>query len=249
MTYLHNLPSININLPKITFRQNPTLKVTAPLLNYSDSYVTSPYENFFNVKELEALSAQNPNIRRILNEHGLDVKINTKTLEQLQKGHLKEARILTAKIYSSLPPELKHNMSMQDLQEAALLHDIGKIFIPDKILNKKGKLTDDERKIMELHSELGYELLKSKGIREEVLNLIKYHHQTPQKDGYPKVDDDWNYSISSEILRIADEYSALTEERPYKPQMSKEEALAVIYDDVKNGKISETVYNALKNSV
>ena len=53
------------------------------------------------------------------------------------------------------------------------------------MLNKKGKLDADEREIMELHSELGYELLKDKGLSEETLNLIRYHHQNLNKTGYP----------------------------------------------------------------
>ena len=56
-----------------------------------------------------------------------------------------------------------------------MLHDYGKVLIPKEILNKKGALTPEEKQIMELHSEFGYELLKQQGVKEEVLNLIKYH--------------------------------------------------------------------------
>ena len=106
-----------------------------------------------------------------------------------------------------------------DLQQAAMLHDFGKVLIPDKILNKNGKLTDKEKEIMKLHSELGYELLKEQGV-----------------------------NISSQILATADKYSALREKRSYKDAMTRDEALAVIQEDVTNGLIAPEVYNALNKT-
>lgn len=167
----------------------------------------------------------------------------------MKKGHLTATRILVAKIYSILPVELKKEINISNLQQAAMLHDYGKVLIPKEILNKKGALTSEEKKIMELHSEFGYELLKQQGVNEEVLNLIKYHHQKPDGSGYPLVDNDFEYSISSQILEAADMYSALTEERPYHKASTKDEALLVISEEVEKGIISQEVYDALKKSV
>ena len=91
-----------------------------------------------------------------MDEYDLPVKVNIEELEKLKQGHMKDTRIVSAQIYSSLPAELKKEVSLPELQEAAMLHDYGKVLIPDSILNKKGRLNDDERKIMELHSELSY---------------------------------------------------------------------------------------------
>ena len=180
-----------------------------------------------------------------MNEKNIPVEINLKELEKLKDGHLKHTRIVTAQIYSSLPNDLKQGINLAELQEAAMLHDYGKILIPDSILNKKGKLTPKEKEIMDLHSELGYELLKNKGLSNKTLNLIKYHHQNPTKTGYPKANKDFDYGIDSQILTAADKYTALREKRSYKNPMGKYEALEIIAKDVNNGLISQEIYTAL----
>ena len=102
---------------------------------------------------------------------------------------------------------------------------------------------------MELHSELGYELLKQQGVNENVLNLVKYHHQTADGSGYPALSNSYTPDISSEILATADKYSALREKRSYKDAMTREEALKVIREDVNSGLISQEVYDALEKAV
>jgi HD-GYP domain-containing protein (c-di-GMP phosphodiesterase class II) len=99
---------------------------------------------------------------------------------------------------------------------------------------------------MQQHSEIGYELLKNKGLNENTLNLIKYHHQTPSGNGYPQIKDEFDYNISSQILNAADKYCALREERSYKPPLSREDALDIIRQDVQSGVISPEVYDALQ---
>ena len=167
----------------------------------------------------------------------------------MKNGHLTATRILAAKIYSMLPADLKEEVNLPNLQQAAMLHDYGKVLIPKEILNKKGVLTPEEKQIMELHSEFGYELLKQQGVKEEVLNLIKYHHQKPDGSGYPSVGKEYENSISSQILEVADMYSALTEERAYHKASTSEEALKIIYEEVEKGFIDTKIYEALKKCV
>ena len=185
----------------------------------------------------------------LLKSNHIRLDVNIRALEKLKHGHLMDTRVTAAKIYSALPQNLKSEVNLMDLQQAAMLHDFGKVLIPDKILNKNGKLTDKEKEIMKLHSELGYELLKEQGVNENVLNLVKYHHQTPDGNGYPEITNDFKPDISSQILATADKYSALREKRSYKDAMTRDEALAVIQEDVTNGLIAPEVYKALKNSV
>ena len=167
----------------------------------------------------------------------------------MANGHLTATRILAAKIYSALPQELKAEVNLPNLQEAAMLHDYGKVLIPKEILDKKGTLTSEEKKIMELHTEFGYELLKQQGVKEDVLNLIKYHHQRPDGSGYPAINKDFEFNLSVQILEAADMYSALTEERAYHRAYSKDEALEIIYKEVECSVISQEVFDALKKSV
>jgi len=177
------------------------------------------------------------------------VKVNTEELSELKRGHLLDTRIIVAKMFSFLPKQLKQQVNMADLQDAAMLHDYGKVIIPKKILNKKGELTPEEKKIMELHSEFGYELLKAQGVRESVLNLIKYHHQNEHGKGYPAANKDFEYSVSLQILKAADEYSALREKRSYKRELSSSEALEIIYKEVLNGNLLQEIFDVLKKAV
>ena len=244
MTFIFNSP-IKLNIPRIPFMANPAISipVTVPI---KDGFATNPlYDKFGTKAEIEMVAKTNPRIQKILSENNLALKINDVELEKLKNGHLKETRIVAAKIYSSLPKELKDKVNLAHLQEAAILHDYGKVLIPDNILNKSGKLNNEEREIMQLHSELGYELLKNKGLSEDTMKMIKYHHQRPDGKGYPKADLNYEYDLGTEILTVADKYTALREKRSYKNPLSKYEALEIIAKDVNNGLVSQDVYTAL----
>lgn len=248
MSFNYNFP-VKINLPHIPFRSTTVVPKpqTQPI---KDGFATNPiYENFGTKEQIEATAKSNPRIREILAEHDLPVKVNIEELDKLKQGHMRETRIVAAQIYSSLPAELKKEVSLPHLQEAAMLHDYGKVLIPNEVLNKAGRLDANEREIMELHSELGYELLKDKGVSEKTLNLVKYHHQNLNGNGYPAKKKDFEYGIDAQILSTADKYTALREKRAYKNPMGKYEAFEIIAKDVNNGNISQDVYTALIRSV
>lgn len=248
MTFIFNSP-IKFNTPQLSFRSNQSVQIPQAI-PFSDAFSSNPLNENLSTKALiEAEIKTNPRIQDILKEYKIPAKVNMAELEKLQKGHLKDCRIVSAQIYSALPTELKQEINLPHLQEAAMFHDFGKVLIPDKVLNKAGKLNNEEEEIMHLHSELGYELLKNKGLSNETLNLIKYHHQTRAGDGYPQLDQSFEYNLSSEILSVADKYTALREQRSYKDAMSHEEALDVIRADMEAGLVSEVVYNALKKGV
>ena len=102
---------------------------------------------------------------------------------------------------------------------------------------------------MHKHSELGYEMLKKTNLDKITLNLVRNHHQNAQKSGYPWVSNDFKADINLQILTAADKYSALTEERVYKKPIDKTQALTIIYQDVKEGKLHPFVFKALVNYV
>lgn len=240
-----------LNIAPVQFRSTAAQSVypTGQSLR-KDSFNSNPlYSNFADKNSITQLAKSNPEIMRILKDNKIPLKVNMKELEDLKNGHLMDTRVTAAKIYSALPKEMKQEVNLMDLQQAAMLHDYGKALIPDKILNKNGKLTDSEKQIMELHSELGYELLKQQGVNQNVLNMIKYHHQTPQGDGYPRVSQDYNHDLGAQILATADKYSALREKRSYKEPLSKEEALNIIQQDVENNIIAPEIYQALEKTV
>lgn len=248
MIFNYSLP-IKLNFPHVPFRS--TTSVPRPQAQpIKDGFATNPiYESFGTKEQIEAVAKSNPRIRELLNEHNIAIKVNVEELEKLKQGHMKDTRVVAAQIYSSLPAELKKEVSLPHLQEAAMLHDYGKVLIPNNILNKAGKLDVEEREIMELHSELGYELLKDKSLSDKTLNLIKYHHQNLNGNGYPAKNKNFEYGIDAQILSTADKYTALREKRAYKNPLGKYEALEIIAKDVNNGNISQDVYTALIRSV
>lgn len=248
MNYIYNAP-VNFNIPQISFRNNPTIYIPQTMPS-KDGFATNPlYDNFGTKSQIEAEAKNNIRIQEIMNKYDLPIKANMEELERLKRGHLRDTRIVAAQIYSSLPQEMKNQINLSDLQEAAMFHDYGKVLIPEMILNKNGELTPKEREIMEQHSEIGYELLKNKGLNQNTLEMIKYHHQTPDGGGYPIASSDYEYGLDVQILNAADKYSALREERSYKDAMDKKEALNIIKEDVNLGKISPEIYYALEKSV
>ena len=98
---------------------------------------------------------------------------------------------------------------------------------------------------MQHHAILGYEMLKTTDLDNETLKLIENHHQNAQKTGYPQVEENFVADLNAQILSAADMYTALREKRAYKPAMGKNEALAIIHKDMKDGKIHPLVFKAL----
>jgi len=191
----------------------------------------------------------NPRIREILRQNGMSGKINMNNLRDLLGAHAKDTQNIANGIVENLPIALKYSVNKKSLEDACYLHDLGKALIPDEILNKPARLTPEEEKIMHTHSELSYELLKNSNIDNRTLNLIKYHHQNAIGSGYPAVGNDFKADIDLQVLSTADKYSALTEKRPNKEPMLTEKALGIIYQDVKDGKISPMVFKALVSYV
>ena len=188
----------------------------------------------------------NPHIARILRRFHIKPLIDTKTLNELTCGHMNETCNIAIGVYSLLSGDIKERVNPASLKEASMLHDLGKVLIPSKILNKPAKLNVKERKIMNIHSTLGYELLKTQGVKPEVLNLIKYHHQNLQHSGYPVLPaENTSSDLGVQIISIADKYSALRESRVYRRRLSRTEALLILYREVREGKIMPAVYNAL----
>lgn len=188
----------------------------------------------------------NPAVTKILERYKIKPSIDTKTLKELAGGHMNDTCKVAMGIYSALSSKLKSGIKEKNIKEASMLHDLGKILIPSKVLNKPAKLNPKEREIMNIHSTLGYELLKTQGINEETLDLVKYHHQNLKHSGYPAIQAEDNIpDIGVQIISTADKYSALREARVYRRKLSKIESLLILYREVLEGKIHKDIYKAL----
>ncbi len=131
-----------------------------------------------------------------------------------------------AKYAISMAKELslsKHEMN--SLEQAALLHDIGKIAIPDKILHKTGPLDDSDWSIMKRHPEHGQRILSKLSFLSESLPLVLYHHMRFDKEGYPAKKENVKIPITARILTVADAFDAMTSDRSYRPRLSVKQAL------------------------
>ncbi|HCA29897.1 MAG TPA: hypothetical protein DEP23_10170 [Ruminococcaceae bacterium] len=117
---------------------------------------------------------------------------------------------------------------LKDLQLFSKLHDIGKIGIDDRILNKPGKLNDDEWKIMKLHPEIGYRIVMETPQLKRIANYILCHHERWDGTGYPMGLKGQEAPVSSRILAIADAFDAMTEDRLYRKAMPREAAIQEI---------------------
>lgn len=122
---------------------------------------------------------------------------------------------------------LDDNM-LKALQAAALLHDTGKIAVPERILNKPGKLTAAEFETMKLHVDIGADILSSIEFPYPVVPIVRAHHENWDGSGYPNGLKGTEIPIGARILSVVDCYDALTSDRPYRGAMSDVEALEII---------------------
>lgn len=116
------------------------------------------------------------------------------------------------------------------LKIAGILHDIGKIAIPENILLKKGALTNEEFEIIKLHSTFGNEILRPLKFFHQERKLILYHHERWDGSGYPEGLIGENIPLLARILAVADSFDAMTSDRVYRRARSYEEALKEIKD-------------------
>ncbi len=118
--------------------------------------------------------------------------------------------------------------TLKAIQAAALLHDTGKLAVPERILNKPGKLTPAEFETMKLHVDAGADILSSIDFPYPVVPIVRAHHENWDGTGYPNGLKGVDIPIGARVLSVVDCYDALTSDRPYRPAMNDDEALAII---------------------
>ncbi len=143
-------------------------------------------------------------------------------------------RILAEQLMKSYPQYGLTDTAIQTIEAASALHDVGKIAIPDKILLKPGRLSDEEFEYMKSHTTRGHEMLSTlEGIWDDEYKKIAHeicrsHHERYDGRGYPDGLKGEEIPISAQIVSVADVYDALVSERVYKNAFSKEEAFHMI---------------------
>ena len=125
----------------------------------------------------------------------------------------------------------------------ALLHDIGKVGVPAEVLNKPGKLTDQEFKIIKSHSSQGYNTLKNISIMPELAIGAGAHHERPDGKGYPKGLKGDEIPRVAQIIAVADTFDAMYSDRPYRKRMNFDKAVSIM-KEVKGTQLTEDVVDA-----
>ena len=166
--------------------------------------------------------------------------IEYRSLESGQ--HIKRSKILTGVLIKQLLDTRVYenillNVDHAAMVKAAALHDVGKIVIPDNILLKPGKLTPEEFKIIETHTTIGSEIVKSMMVNSDdyyirhCYDISRHHHERWDGKGYPDKLSGEDIPLSARIVAVVDVYDALASERCYKKAMSHEDTVNILIKD------------------
>jgi putative nucleotidyltransferase with HDIG domain len=157
--------------------------------------------------------------------------IETLAMAMDAKDHVTHGHIRRVQAYSVfLAKQLGVNDQrvVKALEAAALLHDMGKLAIPDRILNKPGKLTTAEYEIVKLHSAVGADILAAIEFPFPVVPIVRHHHENWDGSGYPDGLAGTDIPIGARILSVVDCFDALTSDRPYRSKLPDDAALAIL---------------------
>jgi diguanylate cyclase (GGDEF)-like protein/putative nucleotidyltransferase with HDIG domain len=141
--------------------------------------------------------------------------------DQVGIGHVRRTQIYAIGVGEILGLSEEN---IDALRTGALLHDIGKLAVPDHILNKPGRLTPAEIEKTKIHSSVGASILEKVGFSTPVVPTVKYHHECWDGSGYPDGLEGEAIPLTARILSIADAYDTLRGARPYRPAVSRDEA-------------------------
>lgn len=139
------------------------------------------------------------------------------------EGHSHRVVETTLKLAQAL--KITDDVELTHIRRGAILHDIGKLSIPDEILLKPGKLTDGEWKIMSQHPWIGYKLLAPIEFLKDSLDIVRYHHERWDGSGYLSGLKGEEIPISARIFTIVDVWDAIQSDRPYKKAWKREKAI------------------------
>lgn len=147
----------------------------------------------------------------------------------LKDSYTRGHSVRVARYTKMLAQELGYDEeTVEHFYNIALLHDIGKVGIPDSVLNKPGKLTDEEFALIKSHAARGYEVLKNISLMPEIAVGAQSHHERPDGKGYPNGLTGDSIPRVAQILAVADCFDAMYSDRPYRSRMNFDKAVSII---------------------
>src|SRR5438874_8976504 len=145
--------------------------------------------------------------------------------DQITHGHVRRTQLYATEMSKLLKVG---DQEVRALVAGALLHDIGKLAVPEYILNKPGKLTESEFAKMKIHPTVGGDILKRVNFPYPVEDIVRYHHEKWDGSGYPKGLRDREIPLVARIISVVDFYDATRCDRPYRKGMKREDSLALL---------------------
>ncbi len=146
--------------------------------------------------------------------------------DQVTHGHIRRVQRFAVGLARSLG--VTDEALLKAIEAAALLHDMGKLAVPEYILNKPGRLTDAEFEKMKLHASVGADILSAIDFPYPVVPIVRHHHEAWDGSGYPDGLRGTDIPIGARILSVVDCFDALTSDRPYRKRLSDEDALQIV---------------------
>lgn len=146
--------------------------------------------------------------------------------DQVTHGHIRRVQRFAVGLAKQLG--VRDESLIKALEAAALLHDMGKLAVPEHILNKPGRLTEAEFEKMKLHASVGADILSAIDFPYPVVPIVRHHHESWDGSGYPDGLRGTEIPIGARILSVVDCFDALTSDRPYRRRLSNAEALEIL---------------------
>lgn len=137
---------------------------------------------------------------------------------------------------------------LENIHMAAHLHDIGKIGVPDNILNKTGKLSEDEWQHIKMHPKIGFDILNKSNKLKHIAKIVLHHHEKWNGSGYPNGLTKLEIPLGSRIITVCDSIDAMTSIRPYRKAMDFEKCMEEIVVN-KNIMYDPTIVNFIENNL
>lgn len=146
--------------------------------------------------------------------------------DQVTHGHIRRVQRLAVGLARVVG--VQDEPQLRAIEAAALLHDMGKLAIPEFILNKPGRLTTNEFDVMKQHANIGADILGSIQFPYPVVPIVRHHHEAWDGSGYPNGLKGVSIPLGARILSVVDCFDALTSDRPYRPRLSVDDAIGVL---------------------
>lgn len=223
----------NIELAVDRFKRQYLLKIT-PFYN-AQQQLSGTVHLFRDITEIKnvqkELESSLLKLNRVLDETVTALSSALEKRDPYTVGHQQRVAYLASAIAKEMKLQEDH---VHGVRMAALIHDIGKIYIPIEILSKPRKLNDIEYSMIKTHSQLGHDILKGVEFKWPVSQAVLQHHERINGTGYPNGVSDRDILIDAKILAVADVVEAMASYRPYRPALGLNRAL----DEIRDGRSS-----------